>query len=147
VAVLLIKREITMKILNYIARITAFIIAALLTFFGIVAVDVVVIPLTLDYPGDYQGGVSTSAMIIASLSIYMLFKKIIFRKAIKTLIIALIFYIVCTAIAVISVALGYVDIAYVFGWIGIAGLLGYFLIIKPFKKSMIEEGDSDDEML
>lgn len=116
-----------------------FILSAIFAWFGVVAVDIVIIPLALDYPADYDGRVSPPAILIGAFSIVMLFRKIVLKKNVRELLIALIFYVCCNAVAITLVAVGQPSLAPAFGWVGILGIGLYFLIIKPFKKGMIED--------
>lgn len=127
------------KVVAFIIRLLAFILSAIFLWFGIVAVDIVAIPLALDYPESYGGQVSFPAMFIGAFSVVMLFRKIVLKKNVRELLIALIFYVCCNAVAVALIIAGQPSLAPPFGWAGILGIGLYFLIIKPFKKGMIED--------
>lgn len=127
------------KFIAFIIRMIVFILSAIFAWFGVVAVDIVIIPLVLDYPADYDGRVSPPAILIGAFSVVMLFRKIVLKKNVRELLIALIFYVCCNAVAVALIIAGQPSLAPPFGWAGILGIGLYFLIIKPFKKGMIED--------
>ncbi len=127
------------KFVAFIIRVIVFILSAIFAWFGIVAVDIVIIPLALDYPADYDGRVSPPAILIGAFSVVMLFRKIVLKKNVRELLIALIFYVCCNAVDVALIIAGQPSLASPFGWAGILGIGLYFLIIKPFKKGMIED--------
>ncbi len=119
-----------MKALKQVARLGAFLLLALISSFIIIAVDIVAIPLALNYPEDYAGSVSLPAMLIIALGVVILFKKVVLRKSVKSLFIAIVFYIACNAMAVFMIAIKEPDLAPAFAWTGVIGIVAGFVISK-----------------
>ena len=126
-----------MKVLKQMVRLGTFLALALVLSFAIIVVDIVAIPLALDYSDDYAGGVSFPAMLVVALAVVMLFNKIVLKKAIKNLFITLIFYIACNAIAVLMVAIEEPDLAPAFAWTGVMGIIAGYIIVKTKKNQAV----------
>lgn len=130
-------------------RILAFLVSASVTLFLIWAVDLVLIPLTLErltsteFPPDYRPSVSFSAMIICVLSVTALFGKIVRKKPARHHAIALVFLFACNAIGFVFTVVGQSAAASAISWIGVICLAAYYLI-KPFKKPMISATEGEE---
>lgn len=133
-----------MKVIAWLARISVFAVLAMTIWFCILAVNLVVVPLAIEsltgiaHPAGYKPTVTFPAVVVILLSIAALFRSIILKKSVKTLLIALTFYIGCNAVATLMIIIGENDLAPIFEWVGLIGLGLYFLIIKPLKRRSVE---------
>lgn len=128
--------------ISCIIRLCLFLIAAIVLYCAIILLDTGLLPDLVRrsndgvYPEGYQPRMGLPAILIALLSTIALFRKIVLRKRVKGLLIALGFYISCSIIAFCLLIMGHSALAPAFGWIGIIGLAGYY-VVKPFKTPMV----------
>jgi hypothetical protein len=140
----------TATILLYLLlRFSMFVISAVAVFFLILSVDLILIPLSIErltgisFPPDYAPRISLPAIFVNFLSVIALFRKIVLKKSVKSLLIAITYFCFCQLLAFCLIVAGEPELAPPFGWIGLLGILGYYLIIKPFKNKPQYDEDED----
>ena len=118
-------------------RVILFLCALIAAWFIIILVDRALIPYVLHHKAPET--MSFPALVTFILVLKTLFRKIVRQLLVKDHLIAIILYLICNAFSIALIVAGEPDLAPALSWTGLIGICAYFLLIKPFKKNMLEE--------
>ena len=125
-----------MRVLSVLARLGLFLALFLISVFCLLAIDIVAIPIMLDYPDTYDGRVSIYAIVIIAIVGKSLFKKTVQKRNITSDIVWLAYFVVCSACAISMTAIEQPELSEPFLWAGVIGIVVGQIILKIKEKSI-----------
>lgn len=129
---------------SWFLRLAVFLMATISLYCAVILLDVGLLPEIArrandgTYPEGYQPSVGLAAIVICCLVTTALFRKIFLRRRVKATLIAVTLYVLCNGIAFMLLISGQQDLAASIGWVGLVGVVGYY-VLRLFKKPMISQ--------